>query len=268
MLPMLGTVAAFRSAATNLVSHPALRFLAAPTSVEAENYRSIRAALSVVTDMHKAKVLQITSSEPGDGKTTTAANIALAFAQSGHRVLLVDADLRRPTVHKLFAAPQERGLSELIAGEITFAEAVRPTTVSSLSLITAGSAPLNPSELVASERFGHLVEEFRGQYDYVLIDTPPMLAVSDPCIISKYSDGVLLVVRIHKNRRAVLRRAVDLGNSHNARWLGVVVNGLSLHGSDGYGYYYYYEYTGMTPGQQATRPAAPVNAPTRELSRT
>lgn len=266
-LPLLGTVAAFRSAATNLVSHPALRFLAAPTSVEAENYRSIRAALSVVTDLHSAKVLQITSSEPGDGKTTTAANIALAFAQTGHRVLLVDADLRRPTVHKLFGVAQERGLSELIAGEISLPEALRPTTVPSLSLITAGSAPLNPSELVASERFGALVEEFRGQYDYVLIDTPPMLAVSDPCIISKYSDGVLLVVRINKNRRAVLRRAIDLGNSHNARWLGVVVNGLSLRGSDGYGYYYYYEYTGMTPGQPAASSSGGSSTPARELVR-
>ncbi len=226
--------------------HPALRYLHAPTSTEAEHIRSIRSALSVTVEDRKAKVIQFSSPEPGDGKTTLLANLAVAEAQSGKRVLLLDADLRRPCVHALFRVAQGRGLSEALNGLVSAREAARPSGVEGLTLLTAGTPPSNPAEVLSSPRWQRLLNELRPDYDLIFVDSPPFLAVSDPCEIARFVDGLLLVVRLGKNRRPAVIRTRDLIAGHNLPLLGVLANSLSPEDSTGYGTYKEY----LSPAQE------------------
>ena len=229
--PVLGSVTAFsepvdRVGPPSRVPHPALRYLHAPNSIEAENYRSIRTSLLVTAENRHAKCVLISSPEPGDGKTTLASNLAIALAQSGKRVLLIDADLRRPTVHKLFRVPQEIGLTDVLTGEIDFLNAVRQTTVDRLSLLTAGESPVNPAELLSSPRLAQLLKDAKHEFDFVFVDAPPLLAVSDPCILARHVDGMVLVVRVGKNTRTSAARVRELIHDQGIVTLGTVANGV------------------------------------------
>ncbi|MGH7202617.1 MAG: CpsD/CapB family tyrosine-protein kinase, partial [Planctomycetaceae bacterium] len=157
--------------------------------------------------------------------------------------LLIDADLRRPGLHGLFGARGEIGLADALAGEIDLLSALQPVTagrgeIAGLSLLSAGAPPEDPAELLTSPRLGELLERARQEFDFVLIDTPPLLAVSDPCTIAPQVDGLLLVVRLEKTRHEALERSVELLRRHYAPVLGVVVNGVTgdagFYG-DGYG---------------------------------
>lgn len=239
--PILGTVTPFHwrpdyATPDSAIPHPSVRYLHAPTSMEAECYRSIRTALSVVTEDREARVLQITSPEPGDGKTTLAANLAVAVAQSGKRVLLIDADIRRPNVHKLFRVQRDVGLADVLEGRADLMSAVVTSSVERLSLLVAGKATINPAELLSSGQLGTLLNYARTQFDAVFVDTPPMLAVSDPAVVARYTNGVLLVVRVNKNRRAAAIRTREIVKTNNMPVLGIVVNSFSA--TDGGGYYY------------------------------
>jgi capsular exopolysaccharide synthesis family protein len=230
--PVLGNVAHFSSAVDRTAplagrAHPMLRYLLAPHSLEAENYRSLRTALSVVCEGRDAKIVQVSSPEPGDGKTTTVANLAVAVAQSGKRVLLIDADLRRPSCHRLFRMPLEIGLSDVLRGEIEALNAVRATAVDNLSLLTAGQLPENPAELLSSPRLGLLMQEARDEYDVIFVDAPPLLAVSDPCVIARQTDGVLLVVRLGKNSVQSAAQVRDVIRTNGLEILGMVANGAA-----------------------------------------
>jgi succinoglycan biosynthesis transport protein ExoP len=237
--PILGGVREFRIPwpcdANGL--HPALRYWHAPRSMEAENIRAIRAALSVAAEDRRAHVIQVASPEPGDGKTTLAANLAIAEAQAGKRVLLVDADLRRPCVHALFNVPQGRGLSEALTANIPLHDVLRESVVDGLTLLTAGLPPTNPAEVLSSTRWQRVVNELKLDFDLILVDSPPLLAVSDACDIGRQTDGLLLVVRLGKNRRPVVIRARDLIAAHNLPLLGVVANSLSDDDEAGFGCY-------------------------------
>lgn len=204
---------------------PSLCYFYRPGSAEAESYRAIRTALFAGLDPRQ-KVIQVSSSEPGDGKSTCIANLAIALAQSGKRVLLLDADLRRPTIHHLFHARYEIGTTDVLAGEIQLENAVQASPVANLWLLTAGHNPPNPAETLSSTRFEHLLSLARGEFDFILVDTPPLLAVSDPCIVSPRTDGLLLVVRTNKNSRVALRQANLLIRQHGMNLLGVVVNAV------------------------------------------
>ena len=248
--PILGSVASFnepvdRVSPSSKLPHPALRYLNAPSSIEAENYRSIRTALLVTADNRHAKSVLVSSPEPGDGKTTLVSNLAIALAQSGKRVLLIDADLRRPTVHKLFRVPQEIGLTDVLTGEIDFLNAVRQTTVDRLSLLTAGDSPVNPAELLSSSRLTQVLKDARDEFDFVFVDAPPLLAVSDPCILARHVDGMMLVVRVGKNTRASAARVRELIENQGIYVLGTVANGV-VPGKDR-GYSYYGEYVSNGP---------------------
>jgi capsular exopolysaccharide synthesis family protein len=236
---------------------PALCYYHRPGSTEAEAYRLVRTSLFVCAGPRRERVIQVTSPEPGDGKTTLASNLAIAMAQSGKKVLLIDADLRRPTVHKLFRASREIGMVDVLAGNIDLLTAVQGTTATGLSLLTAGESPVNPAELLSSARFAEMVEQARQEFDFVLIDTPPLLAVSDPCIVSPQCDALLLVVRMMKNRRLAVKRSRELLETQGIHVIGVVANAVDAGSADGYGG----EYTEYFVTESRPAGAAGLNPP-------
>ena len=253
---VLGAIPHFKNSsrpATELLAQrnglsPALVYYHRPGSREAEAYRSLRTTLFHSTKHSTDKVIQLTSAEPGDGKSTTAANLAIAIAQSGKKVLLIDADLRRPTMHSLFSLPQDIGLTEVLLNEIAWSNAVRPTSINNLSVLTAGLCPDNPAELLSLSHLPEMLKAARTAYDFIIIDTPPILAISDPAIIAPHIDGLLLVVRMGKNRRAVAERARALIDAHSIRLYGVIVNDVD-YSSDLYYNEYDKYFEGDKPGQ-------------------
>jgi capsular exopolysaccharide synthesis family protein len=238
---------------------PALLVFHRPSSVEAEAYRSVRTAVYFNTHGERHKIIQVTSPSMGDGKSTLVANLAVAIAQSGRTVILVDADLRRPRLHRVFGLPGRKGLAQVIEGDVELADAVRPSVVPNLSVLPCGTRPSNPAELLTLPRFADLLEELRDGYDFVLLDTPPLLAVSDPCIVAPRADGVLLTIRVSRNGRPAAERGRDLLAALRAQVFGVVVNGVGKQGAmAGYGYEHYHytaeyssEYTSSDPETEA-----------------
>jgi capsular exopolysaccharide synthesis family protein len=208
-----------------------------PKSTTSEAYRAVRTALNFGIRGEGHKVIQVTSPDPGDGKSTLAGNLAVCMAQSGKRVLLVDADFRRPRVHKLFGAEPLVGLSSIIKGTSDLADAVVASEVENLYLLPCGPRPANPSELLSSPRFSEMIHVLREQYDIVLIDTPPVLAVTDPCVVAPRVDGVVLLIRITKHVRPHAKRALESLESLGANLLGIVVNGVGgVRPGVGYGF--------------------------------
>ena len=259
-VPVLGTVPQFDISRTEfnpeIPLQPSLCYYHRPGSAEAESYRAVRTALFVGLDTSKQKVIQVSSPEPGDGKSTFIANMAIALAQSGKKVLLLDADLRRPTVHRLFAVRHEIGTAEVLAGEIHFANAIQESLIQNLWLLSAGISPPNPAETLAGNRFDRLLADARAEFDFVLVDTPPLLVVSDPCIVAPRTDGLLLVVRMKKNSRVSLRQTNHLIQQHGINLLGAVVNGSEANSSGKSGYGYSGNYTDyLKPSQPALRQA-------------
>lgn len=240
---------------------PRVLYLHRPGSREAEAYRSLRTTLFFSTKESKEKVIQVSSSEPGDGKSTTTANLAVAIAQSGKRVLLIDADMRRPTVHELFGLAQQDGLSDLLVGTQPLVAVLKETPVANLSIVTSGVAPENPAELLSSGRLEDILQAAREQFDWVLVDCPPVLAVSDPCVVAPHADGLLLVVRLRKNKRATLQRTREVLDAHGIRTLGVIGNDISSTGGDDDAYNHYDEYyvpAAATPEKKPKRVLAGI----------
>lgn len=216
-----------------------------PKSRLAESYRAIRTSLYFSTRGEQHKVIQITSPNPGDGKTTLSANLAVSIAQSGKRVLLIDADFRRPRIHDLFGLDKSVGMSSVISGEAELPDAIQSTEVENLWGLPCGPRPNNPCELLTSRRFEELLEILREQYDFVIIDTPPLLAVTDPSAVAARVDGVILTIRLSKRTRGEAAKATELLASMGGNTLGVVVNGIGKTTGYGYGYGgYQYQYNG------------------------
>jgi polysaccharide biosynthesis transport protein len=214
-----------------------------PTSAAAEACRSIRTNLMFLSAKKEIQLFTVTSPGPRDGKTTTAISLAVTMAQAGARVILLDADLRKPRIHKSFRVDGTRGLSTAIMGEAPLKDLVIKTEVPNLSLLPCGPTPPNPAELLHTERFLELLAELRRNYDRVILDAPPTGPVTDPAIIGSISDGVILVLRSgHTTREAAnlaRRHLVDAG----ARILGLVINQADRKGGRyGYGYGYYSPY--------------------------
>ncbi len=221
---VLGEVPGFAHAAVRSGFDGRLCYFHRPASREAEAFRTVRASLLHSHTGEGGRVIQVSSPEPGDGKSVSAANLALALAQSGKRVLLVDADLRRPTVHSLFRVPQEIGLADVLRRELQWPNALRPTQIDGLSLMTAGECPDNPAELLIASDLRGILHGARDEFDFVIVDTPPILAVSDPAVIAPETDGMLLVVRMQKNKRGALKRTLTALDAHGATIIGVVAN--------------------------------------------
>ena len=249
-LPMLGLIPAIRaergsrrtsdSTAGRLITH------ADPRSPVAEAYRSMRTNLAFARAQQSPQAIVVASPGPSDGKSTTVANLAITFAQQGQRTLLIDADLRRAVLDKAFSTPRSPGLTEVIIGEASLEDAVHETAVPNLSLVASGRFPPNPAELLGSVRMQEILHEAKAQFDVVLLDSPPLLAVTDAAVLATMVDGVVLVVRTERTKRDAVRRALGHIHSVRGRLLGAVLNDVDLRSGAYYGSYghYYYSYYG------------------------
>ncbi len=236
-LPILGAVP--HMLGKHLPADRGLETHVRPRSDVAEAYRTVRTAIYFgLAEQQVARTLLVTSPSPGDGKSTSAANLAVAMAQAGRRVLLVDADCRRPVQHKLFKLDASSGLCDVLIGRTTIEEAVRPTMVERLSVLPCGPLPPNPAELLDSQAFLNLLGRVSALYDQVVIDSPPVVPVTDARILSASCDATVLVLRAEKSTRRLAEYARDGLASVGANMLGVIVNDVPR-GKDGYGYYYY-----------------------------
>ncbi|MGM0218368.1 CpsD/CapB family tyrosine-protein kinase [Enterococcus sp. AZ126] len=207
------------------------------TSPISEQYRTIRTNIQYAMVDRDLKTLVITSSGPSEGKSTSSANLAIVFANSGKRVLLVDADMRKPTVAKTFSLDNARGLSTLLGSrETVLHQVVQNSSVDNLFLMTSGPKPPNPSELLDSRRMKELMLELRQKYDLVIFDMPPVVAVTDAQILASQSDGTILVVRENVSKRDSLLKAKSLLELVEANILGVVYNGSKNILDQGYYY--------------------------------
>jgi polysaccharide biosynthesis transport protein len=213
-----------------------------PQSQMAESYRALRTSLLLSSLGAPPKVVMVTSALPQEGKTTTSINTAVVLAQKGVRVLLIDADMRRPSIHKTLGMGPHSGLSNVLTGSIPLEQAITSTTVlPNLFVLPAGTPPPNPAELLASSNMRDVLGKLREQYDHIVIDTPPSLSVTDAVVLSPRADAVLLVIRSGQTTKQALRRSRDVLTQVNARVVGVLLNAVDLSSPD---YYYYYEYQG------------------------
>ncbi|WP_033571613.1 CpsD/CapB family tyrosine-protein kinase [Lacticaseibacillus rhamnosus] len=212
---------------------------AEPKHVVAEQFRTIRTNIEFAgAALDKCQVVMFTSSAMSEGKSTVSANVAVAWAQSGKNVLLIDADLRRPTIHATFRTLNIDGVTTILTGKDTPDKVVEKSFVDNLSILTSGPVPPNPSELLNSKRMSDLLDWARNHYDIIVLDAPPVLAVSDVQVLVPKVDGVVVVARMGQTLKGDLKRTVEVLKLANARILGVVERIRAKHGDRGYGYGY------------------------------
>ncbi|MEK6233950.1 MAG: polysaccharide biosynthesis tyrosine autokinase, partial [Planctomycetales bacterium] len=241
-IPILpGDAGRRKDAAEGVKIHSSIFTAHRPRSREAESYRRVRTAIFFSTRGEPHQIIQVTSPDASDGKTTLAANLCVAVAQSGKSVLLIDADMRRPRMHRLFRVGSAAGLAMVLKDECSLDEAVQPTEIEHLSVLPCGPKPDNPADRPLSKRVRAVLEAARPKFDFVIVDSPPLLAVSDAAVVGAMVDGVLVTIRISKKGRPVSQRAIEQLQSVNANIIGVVVNGVGPH--PGYGHYGYGRYT-------------------------
>jgi succinoglycan biosynthesis transport protein ExoP len=218
--------------------------VAHPKAPVSEAYRVLRTNLQFSSLDKPLKTLVVTSPNPTEGKSTTVANLGVVMAQAGKAVILVDADLRRPILHRIFGVENREGLTDVLLDETPNLDGhLKPTGVENLLLLNTGSLPPNPSELLGSQRMGALIERLKEQADVVLFDSPPSLAVTDASVLATQTDGVLVVADVGRTRRSFARQGSEQLRQVGANLVGVVLNRLKP-GRGGYYYYYYYYYYG------------------------
>jgi exopolysaccharide transport family protein len=230
-----------------------------PQSQMAESYRALRTSLLLSNLGAPPKVIMVTSARPQEGKTTTSINTAIVLAQKGVRVLLVDADLRRPSVHKTLGMGPRSGLSNVLTGSATLQQTITISPlVPNLFILPAGTPPPNPAELLASANMRDLIAELREQFDHIVLDTPPTLSVTDAVVLSPRADATILVIRSGQTTKQALRRSRDILMQVNAHVAGVLLNAVDLTSPD---YYYYYEYQGKYTHYYQEEPLDTANPP-------
>jgi capsular exopolysaccharide synthesis family protein len=218
-----------------------------------EAYRSLRTAL-LLSSAHQLRVIALTSAHSGEGKTATAANLAVVMAQLGRQVLLIDADLRKPRLHRVFNLSNREGLVHCLTGGEALEQLIQPTGVNGLFLLPSGTIPPNPSELLASDRMRELLEVAQRRFDLVIVDTPPLLAVTDASVLGSMVDGVVLCLHAGRVQRAEAQASADRLRVAGARVLGTVLNRyIAGKGGDDKHYYYYYQYHAY--GESDDRPS-------------
>jgi capsular exopolysaccharide synthesis family protein len=206
-----------------------------------ESYIKLRTNIQLSAIDEPIQVIMCTSSNPGEGKSTTAVNLGAVFAQADQRVLIVDADLRKPTMHRFFMTSNRIGLTSVLTGQVELEDAVHRTEENYLHVLPSGPIPPNPSELLSSKRMERLLTELRGKYDIIIIDTPPILAVADAQIMSTLCDGVVLVLASGQVKRELAVKSKEALVIAKARILGVVLNKMDRKNAESYYYYYYGE---------------------------
>jgi capsular exopolysaccharide synthesis family protein len=247
-IPFLGLVPSVRGDKQPVLSGPVPHDFG-------EAYRALRTSLVFTSGGEKTRVIVVTSAQPLEGKTTTACNLAMVLAFGGSRVLLMDADLRRPGVHKALKMNNTVGLSHLLVGQARVREAIQRTSDPNFCVMTAGRTPPNPSELLSSERMRQLIANLsEGPFDWVIIDTPPVLAVTDAIVITPFVSGTVFVLGAEMTRRRLAERAVQMVLQTRPRVVGAVLNRVNF---DRNKYYYsrYYGYQYKSYYGQQTRPA-------------
>ena len=218
---------------------PVLAASAEPTSPVAEAYRSLRTSVQFARQAHEIRTLLVTSPAAAEGKTSTVANLGAVFAQAGERVVLVSCDLRRPRLGQFFGVDERTGLTTVLLGQKTLEQVLQPVRgYDCLWLLAAGPVPPNPAELLNGSHARELFETLQENFDLVLVDSPPVLPVTDAMVLSQYADGTLLVVAAGQTRRAELQRAAERFTQAKAPVTGVVLNEVTKLSGYGYGYGY------------------------------
>jgi polysaccharide biosynthesis transport protein len=218
--------------------------LHAPKSQASESLRGLRTSILFSSAKHVPQVVLVSSAAAQEGKTLVSSNLAVTMAQGGGRTLILDCDLRRPRVHKVFNMSREPGMSNILIGAASWEKMVQPTSVPNLWVIPAGPIPPNPAELVGSDVFADLIGELRKQYDRIIIDSPPLMAVTDSLVLSRLTDGMVLVIKVGTTAREVIGHAVRQLNDMNAKVLGAVLNDIPFTKDHYYYYQYHYYYYG------------------------
>ena len=230
-----------RAAKTHASHPPILITQTDPKSAAAEAFRTLRTNIQFAGLDQPCCSVVITSATAGEGKTTAVANFGLVAAQAGSRVCLVDSDLRRPALHRMFGLENTRGLTTALVQELPFAEVAQPTRIPHLSVLTTGPLPPNPAELVGSKRMRELLEAAASTFDLILCDSPPIISVADGVALAAQCDGVILVVRAGKVAFDVIQRATSQIEAVKGRILGVILNSVDLRRDGYYNYYRYYK---------------------------
>lgn len=194
-----------------------------PKSIISESFRILRTNLQYSSLDKKHKVIVITSSNPGEGKTTIASNLALTLAEEEKKVILIDCDLRRPYIHRIFKISNANGLSQVLLGAKNL-DTASTKYKENLSILTSGYIPPNPAEMLASEKMSKLLYKLREEFDYIILDTPPVLLVTDSQILSTKADGTILVVRSEKTKKVEVKDSIGLLKKVNANIIGTVLN--------------------------------------------
>ena len=213
-----------------------------PRSRPAEAFRAIRTAVCFSAMAGEHRVISVTSPAAGDGKSTLALNLAVSLAQSGKRTVLLESDLRRPKVHKLTGVDNKVGVVDVLRGTVDIESSVQATQVPDLFIIPCGSRPKDPAELLARPEYETLLEDLRSRFDYVIVDTPPILAVTDPAGVAARVDGVIVCMRLSRHTRDLGKRTIDSLRDIGATVSGVVINGVEERDAYGYGNYRYSDY--------------------------
>lgn len=208
-----------------------------PKDPVAEQYRTLRTNIQFSNVDQDIKTIVLTSSGAEEGKSTTSSNLATVYAQQGLNVLLIDADLRKPTGHYTFRLENHIGLTNVLTRQSTLAQAVQESEIPHLSVLTSGPIPPNPSELLASAQMAELLKEMKEQFDMIIFDTPPILAVADAQILANQVDGTILVVSSGKTEKDAALKSKELLSNAKGKLLGVVLNNRKVEEGN---YYYYY----------------------------
>ncbi|WP_414052818.1 CpsD/CapB family tyrosine-protein kinase [Macrococcus animalis] len=211
-----------------------------PKSTISEQYRMIRSNIDFSSIDSEIKSILVTSAAPSAGKSTTAANIAVTYAQAGKKVLLIDGDMRKPTIQYTFETKNVFGLSNLVTNKVSIKEAIQSTEIENLFILTSGPIPPNPSELLGSEKMSNLMSVLKENFDIIIIDTPPILAVTDAAIISKLVDGSILVTNVNNNNKKHLIKTKEILENANSNILGIILNNVKTNEKEDYYYYNYY----------------------------
>ncbi|MCK9372296.1 MAG: polysaccharide biosynthesis tyrosine autokinase [Sulfuricurvum sp.] len=234
-IPLVGTIPFIKEAidSRHLV-------LENPKSVYAESFRAMRTNLQFMATYANHKVIMVTSTLPGEGKTTTASNLGTILALSDKKVVIINLDLRLPTLHQVFGLGNEKGMSNYLSGHASVSEIIQKTAVENLDIISSGAVPPNPSELIMSERMKEALSELRGMYDYVILDTPPIGLVTDGLILANEADITLFVLRVNRAKRGFAARFDRTARAHDIKHTGIILSAVpASKGSGGYGGYGY-----------------------------
>jgi len=208
-----------------------------PNSAGAEAFKTLRTNIQFSSIDKSAQVICVTSAGPAEGKSTIASNLAVVMAETGKKTLLLDCDMRKPTLHKVFTSSNILGLSDLLAGKVFLEKAIQNTGVENLNILTSGTKPPNPSQLLASSKIKKLMSILRTMFDFIIIDTPPILLVTDSQLLAGFTDGYLLVLSSGHVDKEAAAKAQDLLEKVNAKILGAVLNKFETTKGGYYGYY-------------------------------